>query len=203
MTNMTALARFQQPQTTKKIFVRKPGALEMTGLKHATWHNQLKEGLWAPAVPLGSRARGYLVSEIEAVCRARISGKSPDAIRALVLFLSALAYEELIDKPASKTSFVHYDGVFPNCYAGACIYPKQHTTTEAEIESDRLIADNSYEAYLKMTPEQRMARLNCIAEHRCKPATVTEANNKPATARISAADCAKRSDCVILGEYKQ
>ena len=72
MTNTTALSRLLQPsQTPNRVLVRLPGALQITGLKRATFCAQRKDGLWPEVVALGPRARAYPVAELEAVCKAR------------------------------------------------------------------------------------------------------------------------------------
>jgi prophage regulatory protein len=49
----------------------------------------LKDGLFTPPVPLGSRSVGWPAYEVEAINTARIAGKSDAEIRALVAELEA------------------------------------------------------------------------------------------------------------------
>lgn len=71
-------------------FYRKPAAQQEVGiLANSTWYAYIAQGLLPPPVKIGTRASGWLVSEIEAVKQARIIGKSNDEIKALVAQLVA------------------------------------------------------------------------------------------------------------------
>jgi prophage regulatory protein len=60
-----------------------------TGLPLSTIRARRKAGLLPSAVPIGARSVGYVSSEIEAVIRAQIAGRSDDQIRDLVARLAA------------------------------------------------------------------------------------------------------------------
>lgn len=50
---------------------------------------RISQGLWTRPVSLGARAVGWPAAEVAALNAARISGKTDDQIRALVLELEA------------------------------------------------------------------------------------------------------------------
>lgn len=60
-----------------------------TGDSRSEHYRKLKRGEIPPPIVLGVRARRYVESEIDAVVSARISGASPEEIRALVARLVA------------------------------------------------------------------------------------------------------------------
>ncbi len=60
-----------------------------SGFSRSTLYNRIGEGLWTQPVRLGPRAVGWPTREVEALNGARISGKSDDEIRALVVRLHA------------------------------------------------------------------------------------------------------------------
>jgi prophage regulatory protein len=65
-------------------FIRAKEAQATTGLPRSTFYHYIAEGLLPPPVRLGLRSVAWPASEIEAVNRARIAGKSEDEIRELV-----------------------------------------------------------------------------------------------------------------------
>jgi prophage regulatory protein len=67
--------------------LRLPTVLAETGYSRSTIYQLVAQGLWPKQVSLGARAIGWPASEVQAMNAARISGKSEDAIRALVLRL--------------------------------------------------------------------------------------------------------------------
>lgn len=67
--------------------VRKPRALEITGLKHANFHKRIKAGLLPPPVEISERCRAYPLHELVAVNGAVVAGKSSDEIKLLVSHL--------------------------------------------------------------------------------------------------------------------
>ena len=67
--------------------LRSAQAQKLTGRPRSSFYQQISQGLLPPPIKLGARAVGWLASEIEAVNRARIQGKSEDEIRILVASL--------------------------------------------------------------------------------------------------------------------
>jgi len=57
------------------------------GLAKSSTHDRIVRGLLPPSVCLGGRAKGYVESELDAVLKAMISGKSEAEIKLLVLEL--------------------------------------------------------------------------------------------------------------------
>ncbi len=74
---------------TQNIFYRTPAALEHTALKRATFYSYITQGLLPPPIKIGKRSSAWLVSEIVAINKARILGKSNEEIKALVRSLVA------------------------------------------------------------------------------------------------------------------
>lgn len=69
--------------------LRKPQVLQFLSISKSTFHNQINEGLLCSPISLGFRAKGYLNHEVQEVLKARITGKSDDEIRSLVIELEA------------------------------------------------------------------------------------------------------------------
>ncbi|MFA7330404.1 MAG: AlpA family phage regulatory protein [Candidatus Delongbacteria bacterium] len=67
--------------------LRLPTVLAETGYSRSTIYQLIAQGLWPKQVSLGARAIGWPAREVQAMNAARISGKSDEAIRALVLRL--------------------------------------------------------------------------------------------------------------------
>lgn len=59
-------------------------AKDSLGLSRSTFYLQIAEGLITKPVPIGARAVGWPSNEIEAILNARIAGKTPTEIKALV-----------------------------------------------------------------------------------------------------------------------
>jgi len=55
----------------------------------ASIYNNIRNGLWTKAVPIGVRSVGWPSDEVEAINNYRIAGASEDQIRALVNRLHA------------------------------------------------------------------------------------------------------------------
>ena len=55
----------------------------------ASIYNNIRDGLWTKAVPIGIRSVGWPSDEIEAICNYRIAGANEEQIRELVLRLHA------------------------------------------------------------------------------------------------------------------
>jgi len=59
-------------------------AKESLGVSRSTFYLQIAEGLITRPVQIGARAVGWPSNEIEAIVNARIAGKTPHEIKALV-----------------------------------------------------------------------------------------------------------------------
>ena len=71
------------------IILRIPAAKTQSGYSRSTIYLRIAQGLWTKPVSLGPRAVGWPSNEIEALNAARISGKTDDEIRLLVLKLES------------------------------------------------------------------------------------------------------------------
>lgn len=81
--------------------LRLPAVIERYGKSRSTIYDEMYRGLLPRAISLGGRAIGFPESEIDALIRARIAGKTNDEIRELVNELVArrtLAAETLPPK---------------------------------------------------------------------------------------------------------
>lgn len=68
---------------------RLPTVKAESGYSRSTIYLRIAQGLWPRQVSLGPRCVGWPASEVAALNSARISGKSDDEIRALVVKLEA------------------------------------------------------------------------------------------------------------------
>ena len=65
--------------------LRMPAVQAETGHRsHASIYNAIRAGLFTKPVPIGSRSVGWPSTEVEAINRARIAGKTNAEIAALV-----------------------------------------------------------------------------------------------------------------------
>lgn len=69
--------------------LRVPAACDKTGLSRAGLYGAAKRGLMTSPVKIGERASGWPDTEIEAINRAKIAGKTLDEIKVLVRRLEA------------------------------------------------------------------------------------------------------------------
>lgn len=70
--------------------MRMPAVKAETGHRsHASIYNAIREGIFTKPVRIGARAVGWPSDEVQAIVAARIAGKSPVQIRALVSQLEA------------------------------------------------------------------------------------------------------------------
>ena len=69
--------------------LRLPQVIEMVGKRRSAIYADVSRGLLPPQVHLGGRLVGWPESEIDAIIRARIAGKTEDDIRNLVRDLVA------------------------------------------------------------------------------------------------------------------
>ena len=70
-------------------FLRAPQVIQIRGDSRTTLYRDIAAGLFPRPVRLGARNSGWPASEVNAVTRARIAGKSPHEIRELVQGLEA------------------------------------------------------------------------------------------------------------------
>jgi prophage regulatory protein len=64
--------------------LRLPAVLERYGKSRSTVYLEVERRLFPEGIDLGGRLVGWRESEVDAVIRARIAGKTEDEIRALV-----------------------------------------------------------------------------------------------------------------------
>lgn len=76
----------EQQQPTLNI-IRIYAAANLFGLAKSSYYDRVTKGLLPPPISLGGRAKGYVGSELDAVLKAMISGKSEAEIKMLVLEL--------------------------------------------------------------------------------------------------------------------
>ena len=69
---------------THKLFFRAREAQDHTALARSTFYAYIAKGLLPPAIKVGDRASAWLVSEVVAVNKARILGKTNEEIKTLV-----------------------------------------------------------------------------------------------------------------------
>ena len=68
---------------------RLPAVKSQSGLSRSTIYLRIDQRLWTKPISLGGRAVGWPENEVDAINAARISGKSNEEIRALVIRLEA------------------------------------------------------------------------------------------------------------------
>ncbi len=73
---------------SQKIY-RLPAVKSQSGLSRSTIYLRIDQRLWTKPISLGGRAVGWPENEVDAINAARISGKSNEEIRALVIRLEA------------------------------------------------------------------------------------------------------------------
>jgi len=64
--------------------IRKNSVCDQTGRGKTLLHDDIKNGLMTPPVPIGLRAVGWPQHEVDAIVSYRIAGKSVEDIRSLV-----------------------------------------------------------------------------------------------------------------------
>lgn len=69
--------------------LRLPQVKSNSGLARSTIYQRVTQGLFTKPIQLGGRAVGWPANEIDALNAARISGKSDDEIRQLVISLES------------------------------------------------------------------------------------------------------------------
>ncbi|MEI6895934.1 MAG: AlpA family phage regulatory protein [Psychromonas sp.] len=64
--------------------IRAKEAQTMFGMPKSTFYNRVSDGLMPSSISLGGKAVGWVLSELNAVIKAMIKGKSEDEIKRLV-----------------------------------------------------------------------------------------------------------------------
>lgn len=75
-------------QTPERI-LRNKQVLERSGYGRTSMYSAISSGLFPKPVPIGKRSVGWPASEIDALVRARVAGKTPDQVRSLVASLES------------------------------------------------------------------------------------------------------------------
>ena len=70
--------------------MRTPDVCAVTGMARPTLYEAMARGLFPRPIKLGTNSSAWPASEVNAMCAARIAGKSEDEIRAMVIDLTAL-----------------------------------------------------------------------------------------------------------------
>jgi prophage regulatory protein len=69
--------------------LRIPATKLLSGYSRSTIYLRISQGLWTKQISLGARAVGWPANEVAALNAARISGKTDDEIRDLVIKLES------------------------------------------------------------------------------------------------------------------
>ena len=69
--------------------LRIPAAQAQSGYSRSTIYLRISQGLWTKQISLGPRCIGWPANEVSALNAARISGKTDEEIRALVVKLES------------------------------------------------------------------------------------------------------------------
>jgi prophage regulatory protein len=68
--------------------LRTPDVCAVTGMARPTLYEAMAKGLFPRPIKLGEKSSAWPASEVNAMCAARIAGKSVEEIRALVVELT-------------------------------------------------------------------------------------------------------------------
>ena len=79
---------FSRPTETRKL-LRLPDVLAAYGAKRPTLYAHMADGLFVRPIKLGAKFAAWPMDEVATVINARIAGKTPDEIRALVIEIMA------------------------------------------------------------------------------------------------------------------
>ena len=80
----------QSVQNTSAVQIQRlPTVSNLTGLSRSTIYRRINQSLFPRPIPIGGDRVGWLSTEVEAINKARISGKSDDQIKLLVSKLEA------------------------------------------------------------------------------------------------------------------
>lgn len=69
--------------------LRRPAVSQATGYSRSTIYRLIQQGLFTKSIDIGGTRVGWLASEIDALIKARVSGKTDAEIKALVLKMEA------------------------------------------------------------------------------------------------------------------
>lgn len=83
-----AAPTFSRPSEARTL-ARLPDVLSAYGAKRPTLYAHMADGLFPRPVKLGAKFAAWPMDEVAAVINARIAGKTPDEIKALVVELMA------------------------------------------------------------------------------------------------------------------
>jgi prophage regulatory protein len=83
---MNAPASIPEPSDANAL-VRLPGVIALTGMGRATIYHFMQRGLFVHPVKLGPKLAAWPRGEIDRINAARIAGKNPEEIKALVAAL--------------------------------------------------------------------------------------------------------------------
>ena len=79
----------QQGANMPHTILRIPATKAQSGYSRSTIYLRISQGLWTKQISLGPRCIGWPANEVSALNAARISGKTDQEIRALVVKLEA------------------------------------------------------------------------------------------------------------------
>ncbi len=83
---MAQVSNISPPPTT---LYRRPIVQQLTGDSRSTTYRKIGKGLFTKPVKIGGDRVAWPANEVEAINKARIAGKTDDAIKALVIELEA------------------------------------------------------------------------------------------------------------------
>lgn len=70
--------------TIKLQLIRRPEVLVKTARSKSSLQLDINKGMFCPPISIGARSVAFIKSEVDAVIQARIEGKTPEQIKALV-----------------------------------------------------------------------------------------------------------------------
>jgi prophage regulatory protein len=73
----------------RSVLLRRPSVEQQTGKCRSSLYADIKRQVFPPPIKIGPQAVAWPANEVESVVRARIAGKTEEAIKALVLALIA------------------------------------------------------------------------------------------------------------------
>lgn len=75
-------------QLVPNALMRTPDVCAVTGMARPTLYEAMAKGLFPRPIKLGEKSSAWPCREVDAMCAARIAGKSEDELRALVAALT-------------------------------------------------------------------------------------------------------------------
>ena len=76
-----------QNQYSVTQLLRKPAVSNLTGIAGSTLYRYIKKGLFTKPISIGGDRVAWAANEVQAINQARVSGKSDDEIKSLVIEL--------------------------------------------------------------------------------------------------------------------